>query len=112
MKIHYLLLPALAFYSTLSAQDKANVRFGKISPEDFAPKVYAIDSNANAVVIADIGSSRIVGNNKGWFSLEFKRYRRVRLLSKNGFDLATEQIYLYSEGDREEQLTNLRAVTY
>jgi transglutaminase-like putative cysteine protease len=112
MKIHYLLLPALALYSAVSAQDKPNIKFGKISPEDFSPRVYAIDSNANAVVIADIGSSRIVGNNKGWFSLEFKRYRRVRLLNKNGFELATEQIYLYSEGDREEQLINLHATTY
>jgi transglutaminase-like putative cysteine protease len=112
MKIHYLLLPALAVYTTVSAQSRADVKFGKISPEDFAPKAYAIDSNASAIIIADIGSSRIVGNNKGWFSLEFRRYRRVRLLNKNGFDLATEEIYLYSEGDKEEQLTNLRAVTY
>ena len=95
-----------------SAQEKSNVKFGKVTPEDFAPKVYQIDSNANAIVIADIGSSRIVGNTKGWFSLEFKRYRRVHILNKNGFDVATEEVSLYSDGDREEQLLNLKAVTY
>src|SRR5262245_59211850 len=85
------------------AQDKVNVKFGKVSPEDFAPtKVYGIDSNANAVVIADVGSSRIIGNTKGWFSLEYKRYRRVRLFNKNGFDIATEEVPLYSDGQDEE----------
>lgn len=94
------------------AQDKVNVKFGKVSLEDFAPKVYSIDSNAAAVVIADVGSSKIVGNVKGGFSLEFRRYRRVRLLNKNGFDIATEEIELYSDGDREEKLSDIKAVTY
>src|SRR5436309_13696490 len=100
------------FFMIGKAQEKANVKFGKVSSEDFARKVYPIDSNANAIVIADVGSSRIVGNNKGWFSLVFKRYRRVHILNKNGFDIATEEIPLYSEGQIEEQLVNLKAVTY
>jgi hypothetical protein len=94
------------------SQEKVKVKFGKVSSEDFAPKVYSIDSNANAVVIADVGSSRIVGNNKGWFSLEFRRYCRVRLLNKNGFDIATQEIPLYFAGRDEEELSNLKAVTY
>lgn len=102
-----------SFFTILGfAQDKSLVKFGKVSPEDFATKIYSIDSNANAVVIADIGTSKIVGNSKGWFSLEFKHYRRVHLLNKNGFDIATEEIRLYSEGDGEEQLSSLKAVTY
>jgi len=112
--VKILLLPlacAISFVPVF-CQDKASVKFGKVSPEDFANKVYSIDSNANAVVIADIGSSEIVGNSKGWFSLEFKRYRRVHLLNKNGFDIATEEIPLYSEGDYEEKVSDLRAVTY
>ncbi|HEY2720332.1 MAG TPA: transglutaminase domain-containing protein, partial [Chitinophagaceae bacterium] len=95
-----------------NAQDKSSAKFGKIVPEDFAPKVYSVDSNANAVIIADIGSSKIVGNNKGWFSLEFKHYCRARLLNKNGFDLATDKILLYSVGDKEEKLLDFKAATY
>lgn len=96
----------------LFAQNKAVVKFGKVSPDDFAKKVYSIDSNANAVVIADIGSSEIVGNTKGWFSLEFKRYRRVHILNKNGYDEANVEVQLYSNGDREEELQGIKAVTY
>src|SRR5947207_5755959 len=107
---HFLL--AILFSISLLGQDKVNAKFGKVSPEDFATKIYPIDSNANAIVIADVGSSQIVGNSKSSFSLEFKRYRRVRLLNKNGFDIATEEIPLYSEGGNEEQLLELKAVTY
>src|SRR5215470_1714150 len=106
MKVKLLIIFLISFaWETGITQDKINVKFGKVSPEDFAPKVYSIDSNANAVVMADVGSSKIVGNNKGWFSLEYKRYRRVRLLNKNGFDIATEEIDLYSNGQEEEKLS-------
>ncbi len=111
-KLLFSILCLSFFWVTSLAQDKSNAKFGKVSPEDFAPKAYPIDSNANAVVIADIGSSKIVGNTKGWFSIEFKRYRRVHILNKNGFDIATEEIELYSDGDREERLSDIRAVTY
>ena len=111
-KLLFSILCLSLFWETGIAQDKSSVKFGKVSPEDFAPKTYPIDSNANAVVIADIGSSRIIGNNKGWFSIEFKHYRRVHLLNKNGFDIATEEIPLYSEKQNEERLSDIKAVTY
>jgi transglutaminase-like putative cysteine protease len=94
------------------AQEKPKAKFGKVSPEDFATKIYPIDSSANAVVIADIGSTEIVGNNKGWFSLEFKNYRRAHILNKNGYDIANVEIWLYTRGNGEEELNNLKAVTY
>lgn len=102
----------ILFCSFAYTQDKAKVKFGSVSPEDFAPRVYAVDSGAHAVVIADIGSSRIEGNTKGWFSLIFKHYKRIHILNKNGYDIANVEIPLYSEGDFEEQLEKLRAVTY
>ncbi|MFI5132872.1 MAG: transglutaminase domain-containing protein [Chitinophagales bacterium] len=111
--------PQLAFITglvlfsvPLFAQDKTNIKYGKISPEDFAPKVYSIDSNANAVVLADIGSTEIVGNSKGWFSLEFKHFKRVHILNKNGYEAANVEIELYTNGSDEEKLDNLKAVTY
>ena len=110
-----ILAPAIifsVFSSSVFAQDKANVKFGKVSPEDFSRKTYSIDSNANAVVIADIGSSELVGNSKGSYSLEFKRYRRVHLLNKNGYDAANVEVYLYSDRDDEEDLKSIKAVTY
>ena len=98
---------------TLSGQgqDKSPVKFGKISAEDFKT-IYTIDSNASAVVVADIGSSEITGNLKGWFSIEFRHFKRIHILRENAFDLADIEIMLYTEGNNEEELKSIRAHTY
>ena len=102
----------LTFSSLLTAQTKTNVKFGAVSEKDFATKIYSIDSNANAVVIADIGSSSIEGNAKSWFSLVHKHYKRVHILNKNGYDIANVSIPIYVDGIDEEKLEKLKAVTY
>lgn len=110
LRTFYLLLYCLfiqSFY--LHAQNKATARFGKVAPADFNVKAPAFDSAADAVVIADIGYSEFVGNNKGWFTLDFRRFKRVRILDKKGFDAANEEIYLYTDG---ENIDGLKAITY
>ncbi len=102
----------LTFSSLLTAQTKTNSKFGAVSEKDFATKIYSIDSNANAVVIADIGSSSIEGNAKSWFSLVHKHYKRVHILNKNGYDIANVSIPIYVDGIDEEKLEKLKAVTY
>src|SRR6185369_6514099 len=94
------------------AQTKSPAKFGNVTEKDFDNKVYSIDSNANAVVIADIGNSEIEGNSKGWFSFVFRHYKRVHILNKNGYNLADVTIPLYTRGDAEEQLDKVKAVTY
>ena len=94
------------------AQDKSPVKFGKISAEDFKTSVYSIDSNAAAVVIADIGTSSITGNTKGWFSIEFRHFKRIHILKKSSYELADVQIPLYTNGRSEEELQGLKAYTY
>ena len=106
---------ACVFLATVAgsfAQDKPKIKFGKIGPEDFQKKVYEIDSSANAVIIADIGSTRILGNHKGSCSLEFTAFRRAHILNKNGYGIADVEIMLYTNGDAEEELSSLRAYTY
>lgn len=105
-----ILLICLAGIKTYGQQPAA--RFGKIKPADFESAVYSIDSNANAIVLSDIGSTEIVGNKKGSFSLEFKRFRRSRIIDKNGYDLANVEIAIYTKDDMEEELLNLKASTY
>jgi transglutaminase-like putative cysteine protease len=98
-------LPALS-------QDKSKAKFGKVTAEDFAPTAYSIDSSADAIVIADIGSTMMIDNGKGGFSLEFKNYRRARIMNKNGYGVGDVTIPIYTQGDMEEELSNLKAVTY
>jgi hypothetical protein len=113
MKIKLLLaLALLASVAEIFAQEKSKIRFGKITADDFKQAVYSLDSSANAVVIADIGSTEIVGNTKGSFSLEFKKFRRAHILNKNGYDIANVQIGIYTNGSAEEELASLKAYTY
>ena len=113
MKIRLLLtLAMLASVAEIIAQEKSKIKFGKITPEDFKQSVYSIDSSANAVVIADIGSTDMIGNSKGGFSLAFKKFRRVHILNKNGYDIANVVIAIYTDGSAEEELKSLKAVTY
>jgi Domain of Unknown Function with PDB structure (DUF3857)/Domain of Unknown Function with PDB structure (DUF3858)/Transglutaminase-like superfamily len=112
MKRCFLFLMALlcATY-VVTAQDKSPVKFGKITAADFTIK-QPFDTGASAVVIADIGTSIFEGNVKGWFSLVYKRFRRIKILNKNGFEAAKVEIPLYADGTAEEKLDDLKAYTY
>lgn len=92
------------------AQEKSPVKFGKISLDDFSP--YTGDTSYGAVIIADIGSTSFVGNKKGWFSHVFKRYTRIKILNQKAFALATQQLYLYKNGDNKEELIDISGAVY
>jgi Domain of Unknown Function with PDB structure (DUF3857)/Transglutaminase-like superfamily/Domain of Unknown Function with PDB structure (DUF3858) len=108
----FVLLLATLYCVQVNGQEKNTLKFGDVTEKDFAKKAYTVDSNASAVVIADIGSSKIEGNNKSWFSLIHKHYKRVHILNKNGYDAANVSVALYSDGRDEEQIEKLKAVTY
>ncbi|PUZ27150.1 Transglutaminase-like enzyme, putative cysteine protease [Chitinophaga costaii] len=111
-------LCAALFVTPIHAQDKKEkeklpYRFGKVTPEDFKPKVYAIDSAADAVILADVGNTEYNGNS-GLLEVMFKRYTRVHILHKAGYDAANFSIYLnkgYSNST-DDRVSDLKAVTY
>jgi hypothetical protein len=94
------------------AQEKSAVKFGKIEAKDFDIQSSLIDSSTNAIVIADIGSTHFEGNTKGWFTLVYKRFKRVKILNDKGFDAASVAIDLYSNGSDVEKLDDIKAFTY
>ena len=108
----FLLFIGLSLFIASRSQDRSHVKFGKISPAELKTKFYSIDSNASSVIVADIGSSEIAGNMKGWFSIEFRHFRRIHILNQKAYDLANVEIFLYKDGNDEERLLNLKAHTY
>ena len=113
MKKLLLLSCAIAMLADASnAQDKPNIQPGKISPADFTVNSPVVDSNSDAVVLADIGTCKFVGNSKGWFSIIFTEYKRMKILNKNGFAGANVDILLYRYGSAIEKLKDLKAATY
>ena len=113
-KIPGILLLILILQNSLSAQDKLNIKFGKVAPEDFNIVSPLIDSSTNAVVVAETGKSEFIANtNDLTFSLKFVVKSRIKLINKNGFDVATVTIPLYiGNNNKEEKLADLNAYTY
>jgi hypothetical protein len=102
----------LFLLTIVPAQEKLNIKFGKIQPQDFEIKSPLLDSNVNAVVLSDQGSTEFEGNNKGWFKMIYRRHKRIKLINKNGFDAADISILLYSDGQDAEKVNELKANTY
>ncbi len=100
--------------STLPAfAGRPKIKFGEVSTEDFSPKFYSIDSNANAVVLAHFGEAFYEGDAKGGFSVIYKKHLRIRLMNRNGFDAATISIGLYQgNSSMEERIEKLEAYTF
>src|SRR5664279_1205602 len=90
------LLLILFTQSNLIAQDKSDIKFGKVKAADFDITSTLIDSSTNAVVVADIGKSVFIANTSELtFSLIFTEKKRIKIINKNGYDAATITIPLY-----------------
>lgn len=108
-----MLLISFSFFFIAKGQDNAGITFNKVKPEDFSIKNYFVDTSLGAVIVADIGKSYFEGNKDGWFTLVHEVKRRVRIIDKKGFDLATVYVQLFkSNENKEEKLENVRATTY
>jgi hypothetical protein len=108
------LLATLTVTNPLKAQEKTSVNFDKITLKDFSLEGVKVDTSYGAVVLADVGKSSFYANQSGYFSIEFKYQRRVKIISPKGFDIATLRIPLYKQPstEREETLESLKASTY
>ena len=113
LRLIFLLMPALLFSAGKSlGQDKAPINFGNVSIADFNISSSFIDSNTNAVIIADVGNTTFEGNSKGWFTYIYKRQRRIKIFNKKGFDMATVEIALFQNNDSQEKAEKITAATY
>ncbi len=108
------LLVLLFIQTNLLAQDKLNIKFGKVAAQDFDIKSVLIDSSTNAVVVADVGNSKFIANTSEFtFSVIFTEKKRIKIINKNGFDAATITIPLYvDDNNKAEKLSDLNAYTY
>jgi hypothetical protein len=88
------------------------VKFGDITAKDFNPDFLALDSNAQAVVLYDAGNAEYEANNESWFNVVYTYHYRVKLISKNAFDIATIEIPLYKGEKSEDAIEKLEAATY
>jgi Domain of Unknown Function with PDB structure (DUF3857) len=106
-----LLLSLILLCATLSvatAQTKApkgkelKIEFGKVPPQDLLMTTYALDSSAEAVVLAAKGELNVELGREN-FQLNYHFFRRVKLLKKSAFEAEGNiKITYYSKGDKED----------
>lgn len=107
-----LYLLGLMLCASVSFAQKPPIKFGDVPIEQVQLKKYDKDTTAAAVVLTDFGESAIdYSADKGFF-IKFDRIRRVKILTKDGYDWGNLTIPLYHEGSKKEDLGSLKAITY
>ena len=112
----------LIFFATsinLNAQIKdekyfdKKVKFGAVKPEEFATKAFGKDSLASAVELFDIGTLQFSFNINGNWNYTFERHKRIKIISKDGYDFANFEIPTYhSNSTSKESLTGVSVASY
>lgn len=110
MRKIFLLLSFSFFVINAFAQ---NFPFGAVTFDDNNFDRNKIDSNANAVVLKEFGTSSIqISDRTGSFELIFEYHVKIKLYSKEGFKKANIVIPIYKDGTREEFLNTIKASTF
>ena len=112
-RIDLCLLALFAILFELHAQDNSKFKFGKITAGDFSLSAANFDSGANALIIADIGTTSYEGNDNGFFDIIYTRFLRVKIINKNGINMGSQVINLRLDtGGKNEKLISLRGSTF
>ncbi|MFD2564261.1 DUF3857 domain-containing protein, partial [Aquimarina rubra] len=109
-KLHEIVTIVFLIVSTnIIAQE---YKFGKVSKEELLEESYKIDSVANAVILYENKKVSIEYGKSYGFQLVTEVFKRVKLYDKNGFDYASEEVFLYKQGGNREKISNLKGATY
>lgn len=85
--------------------------FGKIAKDEIELTEYALNKDAEAVVLFDIGKSYFVETSNS-FDVVFERTTRIKILSESGIKWAEVEIPFYQEGDIYEKVYDIEASSY
>jgi hypothetical protein len=96
------------------AQDKSPVVFGNVTAADFVLSLPSPDTAADAVVISDVGIKTFEQRSYSTSQWDgyLKRTKRILILRKHGFEAATVTIPLQNYKMENEEIKDLKAITY
>ncbi|MEL6650396.1 MAG: DUF3857 domain-containing protein [Bacteroidota bacterium] len=109
-RIAVCLLLCVIGISTLQAQNKKYLKFGKVDPTEVAMETYEADPEAGAVILFE-KEHVYFDYVKDKFQLVFVVHRRVKIFSSSETDQADVEIPYYSYNRREEVLA-IKGITY
>lgn len=86
-------------------------KFGNVSIDELEEKEYPEDSNAEAAILYKSQNNYFITNN-GSTNLVTEVFLRLKIYKKEGFEEATQEIYLFDGRLGDEKLSKINAVTY
>lgn len=99
----------LLFTINLQAQTGFNSDGFEVTKQDLELNVYEKDSTATALIIRENGKSYV---DRESFLLKSEIKKKLKILNRNGFDKATEIIYLYGKNGKKESVEDIKATVY
>lgn len=98
------------FLSVQICAQEVNTKWKKVGKKDFNINVEDEYPDASAVVLFDIGSAEFDLNAGGYTALAYDVHRRIKILSKEGYEYANVQIpFDYINND---DVSNIQGYTY
>ena len=99
--------------STAKSQDLYTREAGKVTQHELTMTAYDKDTDAEAVVLYEIGNTSFHGNdNSGYFEMYMEKRIKIKILKQAGIKYSEFEIPYYQEGYKLEEIKNLEAVTY
>jgi hypothetical protein len=96
----------------VSHSEAQDFKYGRVSKEELQEKVHPSFPEANAAILYRDNYSHFEYNKQDGFLLVSEFHERIKIYNSEGFKNGTRQISLYKDGNKEEKLNGLRAVTY
>lgn len=93
----------------LHAQSGFNSSGFEVTKQDLELNIYEKDSTANALIIYEKGKSYV---DQRTFLLNSEIKKKLKILNRNGFDKATQTVYLYGKSGTKETVTDIKATVY
>lgn len=107
------ILTIILFLFLSSAAYSQNFTFGATTFSDIEFDRNTIDSNANAVVLKEFGTTSIqLDDATGSLNLFFEYHVKIKIFNKEGFKEANIVIPTYKDDTREEYISDLKASTF
>ncbi|MEZ4802863.1 MAG: DUF3857 domain-containing protein [Gelidibacter sp.] len=99
----------LIFFVEGFSQNQFNSEDLTVTRADLQVNTFENDSTASALVIYEHGNSYV---DKNSFKLVTEVKQKLKIFKKKGFEKAKIAIYLYNDGNRKENISNISATTY
>lgn len=107
------LLLVISFSGIAQKNKKDTYKPGQVAAKDFDLSGNSIVSaDEEAVILYEQGLTQFKGNDKGWYTSVFTCTRKIKLIKRNAFNLATVQVMLYEKQDEKEKMSDIKGYTY